>query len=224
MEYKRAKELQRAGDYAGAFACLREGAALGNADCHYGLGGCYEKGLGTEKNVEAAIAYYERAAELGSVLAQYSLAIRYRYGLGVKKDLRLSVRWGRTAIESRPDWARNAFREDGYFVWLEPSAHERFHTVLVKGGELTLQNVGRLVYYSKKSPFLRFACNKLARAEVRFAKSWKKGELILYLWRAEGELVAPYEALCFRFKKSENNRLTTFVKILEENRIRVTVK
>lgn len=50
-------------------------------------GDCYEKGLGVEKNLEAAFYYYQKAAELGDPTALNKLGNMYAQGKGCSKNI-----------------------------------------------------------------------------------------------------------------------------------------
>ena len=56
------------------------------------LGTCYERGLGVEKNLEAAAHYYHKAAEEGDTTAQNHYGRFCEKGIGREKDLKEAFR------------------------------------------------------------------------------------------------------------------------------------
>eukprot|EP00959_Pyramimonas_sp_CCMP1952_P406043 8509845-Pyramimonas_sp.AAC.1 len=52
------------------------------------LGMCYERGLGVEKNLEAAAHYYHKSAEDGDATAQNNYGRCCEKGIGREKDLK----------------------------------------------------------------------------------------------------------------------------------------
>ena len=62
----------------------------GNAKAQYGLGKCYFRGEGLQRNYSAAVVWFRRAAEQGLADAQNDLGVMYADGKGVPKDLTLA--------------------------------------------------------------------------------------------------------------------------------------
>ena len=71
---------------------MQTAAEQGHAEAQYRLGNMYRDGLGVERDLEAAIHWYELAAEQGNANAQYHLGDMYREGLGVERDLEETIR------------------------------------------------------------------------------------------------------------------------------------
>lgn len=69
--------------YEESFKWYEQAAFRDNADALYGLGLCYRKGLGTEKDLAKSFQCFLRAAESGSVESQFALAEAYYFGWGV---------------------------------------------------------------------------------------------------------------------------------------------
>lgn len=63
------------------------------ASAKYNLGVMYYQGLGTPKNLEKALQWYEKAALGGDARAQYNLGLMLYAGEGTQKDLRGAVYW-----------------------------------------------------------------------------------------------------------------------------------
>ncbi|MGH8119479.1 MAG: tetratricopeptide repeat protein, partial [Gammaproteobacteria bacterium] len=59
----------------------------------YQLANAYMNGLGTEKNPEAALAWYEKSARQGYTLAQRTLGSIYLHGDGVQQNKPLALAW-----------------------------------------------------------------------------------------------------------------------------------
>jgi len=60
----------------------------------------YEKGEGTEKNLEKAFHWYQKAAENGHIKAQNNLALLYEKGEGTEKNLEEAFYWYQKAAEN----------------------------------------------------------------------------------------------------------------------------
>ena len=91
-----------AGDYARAFEILDDLALDGNATALAMAGRMYERGQGTEKNLDEALRYYREGAALGSAEAQTSLGHMYLSGNGVPRDEDEGLGWIRHAAEQAP--------------------------------------------------------------------------------------------------------------------------
>ena len=78
------------GEYNKAFQCFETGAANKDLDALYHLGLCYEKGLGTNQDLNKSRFYYEMGANLNEPNCLYNLSIYYRNGIGVEKDISLA--------------------------------------------------------------------------------------------------------------------------------------
>ena len=79
------------GDVDGMVNWLREASARGVPDAHTALGHCHERGMGIERDVEAALALYDAALALGSVPAAYrkaELLYKSRQGPDNEDDIR----------------------------------------------------------------------------------------------------------------------------------------
>src|ERR1043165_8604559 len=66
---------------------LYRAAENGNIDAQYNLGYLYEKGEGTEKDLEKAFYWYQKAAENGNLNAKYNLGYLYENGEGIERNL-----------------------------------------------------------------------------------------------------------------------------------------
>ena len=74
-------------------------AESGDADAQYGLGVCYQAGIGLAKDAGKSAKWFRKAAEQGHVKAQWNLAVIYHIGEGVEKDLKEAVKWYRKAAD-----------------------------------------------------------------------------------------------------------------------------
>jgi len=81
-----------------------------NAGIQYCLGECYECGLGVERDVREAAAWYRKAAEQGHAHAQYELGLCYVNGQGMEKDEREAEAWYRRAAAKGNANAQEALR------------------------------------------------------------------------------------------------------------------
>ena len=85
---------------ADAFARLRAAADRGLPAALYRVGRAYDQGLGVERNLAAAAAWYTKAAEKGSGPAMAALGTMREFGDGVAPDLAEAVRLYRLAAEA----------------------------------------------------------------------------------------------------------------------------
>jgi len=72
-------------------------ANQGNAKAQYKLALMYELGMGIEKNLSQAFAWYQKSANQDYAKAQYNLGIFYALAKGVDKDIIQSKHWIRKA-------------------------------------------------------------------------------------------------------------------------------
>jgi TPR repeat protein len=72
---------------------LRQRGEGGERAAQLDLGNRYLHGVGVERDVVEARAWYTRAAERGEGLAAYELGLIYEQGLGVKADRKAAARW-----------------------------------------------------------------------------------------------------------------------------------
>ena len=57
----------------------------------------YRKGRGVERDLFAALEWYQKAAAEGDADAQFHLGDMYKEGLGVEKNNALAIKWFRKA-------------------------------------------------------------------------------------------------------------------------------
>lgn len=72
--------------YEDAFKWYGRAATQNNAEGIYGLGLCYKKGFGAEKDEKKAFQCFLKATDLGLLEAQFELAEAYQDGKGVQMD------------------------------------------------------------------------------------------------------------------------------------------
>src|SRR5260370_34849619 len=83
-------------------ARLTQQANDGNGDAQFRLGLAYEHGLGVEKSIGYAIAWYQKAADLGVPGAENNLAHLYETGPEGFRDLPQAGKWyTRAALNGR---------------------------------------------------------------------------------------------------------------------------
>lgn len=75
-------------------------AKQGDIESQYEMGLMYELGLGVDKDLEQAFAWYEKSANQEHAKSQYNLAIFFALGKGVEKDIIQSKYWIRRANEN----------------------------------------------------------------------------------------------------------------------------
>lgn len=71
-----------------------------------GLGYCYYKGIGVERNYKKAFSFLLEGAELGDSDAMGLLAACYRYGRGTQKNSSKDREWTAKAVQNRNERAR----------------------------------------------------------------------------------------------------------------------
>jgi len=76
-----------------AFENYSAKAKQGNLESQYSLGMMYEKGLGIDKNIKRAVAWYLKAAKKGHINSQYQLGQLYVSGEGVRQDMNTAKKW-----------------------------------------------------------------------------------------------------------------------------------
>lgn len=97
----------RAGDYGQAFDLWRVRADAGDPLAQFNLAVMFDRGEGTDRDTNRAVAWYHIAAEQGVVAAQYQLGIIYSEGLSVPADHDMAVYWLSQAAARGHATARN---------------------------------------------------------------------------------------------------------------------
>ena len=82
------KNIASVTDYKLSFLCYQKAAELSDNDSYssFTLGGCYENGIGTEKNLEKAFEYYSIAAKAEEPYLILKLSECYKNGIGTPVD------------------------------------------------------------------------------------------------------------------------------------------
>ncbi len=78
---------------------LRKSAKEGDAEGLNSLAYCYEFGIGTAPDLQAAVGLYRQAAKAGDPDAMHSLGILYSSGKGVRRDLNEAFKWEKRACD-----------------------------------------------------------------------------------------------------------------------------
>ena len=74
-------------DFWGAQHWLATAARNGSTDAMFQIGNCFEHGIGTEQNYEAAALNYFQASQSENVEATFALGTLYEHGLGIERNL-----------------------------------------------------------------------------------------------------------------------------------------
>jgi len=80
-------DMLRDGNESGAFERLSKRAMLGDASSQSNLGVLYQRGIGTEVDLEKAFILFELAAKQKSAYGLFNLAEMYEVGQFVEQDL-----------------------------------------------------------------------------------------------------------------------------------------
>ena len=107
-------------DREGAFALFKAAAAQGDSEGLYGLGNCYDSGMGGARDVPRAVSLWMRALahpQCSSDVARfaaYNLGATYWNGVdGVGRDIALAARYWRQAAALGHESAARALRDRG---------------------------------------------------------------------------------------------------------------
>lgn len=98
-----------------AAACL-EDALAGDAHGQYWYGYYSKHGIGTAKNLQQTLKWYQKAARQGMPEAQLGLGMMFENGEGVRTDHKQAVSWYKIAAEqgnSDAQWVLGAMYEFG---------------------------------------------------------------------------------------------------------------
>lgn len=87
------------------FEQVKAKAEMGDSNAKHGLGLCYIKGDGVEKDSTKGFRWIRDAAEQGNAEAQVSLGTCYQKGEGVAKDYLVGIKWYLTAAEGGSNMA-----------------------------------------------------------------------------------------------------------------------
>jgi TPR repeat protein len=97
---KQAWQCYREGKRDETLRILKEGAEAGDLESLYGLGVCYENGIGLQTSIEyLAFQCYQEAANRGSNEAMAGVARLYQAGKGVGRSDPLAVLYYGKALE-----------------------------------------------------------------------------------------------------------------------------
>lgn len=105
QQYNYAKQLDAAGDKAGAFEWFRKSSEGGERYAWFYLGRAYEQGEGTEKDARRAVQCYERMLSYGMEPATANrLGAMYFNGEGVERDYAKAFQLISRAYAHGSDW------------------------------------------------------------------------------------------------------------------------
>ncbi len=94
------------GDYLEAMEQLYPLAEDGSAEAQFILGQMHRKGLGVDKNGQAALKWTELAAAQGHRDAQYNMGLIHHFGFGMAKDLQKAETWYKKAADQGHEGAK----------------------------------------------------------------------------------------------------------------------
>ena len=131
----------------GEFETLRTSAEAGNVSSMLLLADCLSKGVGTDRNDEAAFGWYLRAAEQGDPQGMVAVANCFLNGTGTETDPEAVFRWNERAAEAGESAGMvNAAScyEEGYGVPAnEKKAAYWYIRAAEAGNELGMYNAAR---------------------------------------------------------------------------------
>jgi TPR repeat protein len=97
IEFRKAEEAVRAGEYARAVAPLTTAASAGMASAQLVLCRLYETGSGVTADYATALKWCRLSADQGYVTAEEEMGVFYANALGVPRDDRRAMSWFRLA-------------------------------------------------------------------------------------------------------------------------------
>jgi uncharacterized protein len=162
------------------FEWWRMSAEQGHAEAQFHLGGCYEKGLGVEKNSGEAFTWYCKSAQEGYAAAQFQMGVCYEKGSGVEKNPSNAVKYYQMAADqndaegmfalgrlygSGQGVPKNAERADRFFLGAAELGHA--------GAQYTIGDHYR--YKANKAGYLAQEAQKDAEKVRKIAKTTRKG-------------------------------------------------
>ena len=87
----------QANDLTLAYTEFLRSANVGHSDSQFNVALMYENGIGVDKDLQQALAWYRKAAFNGNSAAQYNLAVFYENGRGTGVDFTEANEWYRSA-------------------------------------------------------------------------------------------------------------------------------
>ena len=82
-----------------SFSSLVDVASAGDAFAQFVAGKLFAEGIGTDRNLESAVRFYQLSADQGNVLVQLNLGWCYQHGKGVAVDVSEAVRLYRLSTD-----------------------------------------------------------------------------------------------------------------------------
>lgn len=156
-ELQHAIELLRQDKSEQAFPLFINLSKQGNGKAQLGLAMMYESGLGTQKNIPAAIHWYEKAASQKVVEAYYALGGVYLHGRsGVPKNIEKAVSLFQLGAENGDTKAMHTLGSI-YFKGIESIQPDKnmafkYYERGANLGDKDLQFVLGLMYYEGETP------------------------------------------------------------------------
>ncbi|MCR4672764.1 MAG: sel1 repeat family protein [Lachnospiraceae bacterium] len=160
-------------DEKAAFDCFRQAANAGMAKAQYELSICYDRGIGTGRNITEAARWCEMAAYGGHAQAQSDIGACYEHGQGVSRNMREAVRWYQIASEQGNIEAKNNLAfcyQKGRGVTRNSSHAIQLYSEAAEAGNSSAQyNLGFCLWYGEGVP------TDKPRAVELFRKSAENG-------------------------------------------------
>lgn len=103
---------------------LQGRAVVGDSTAQFTLGQLYQEGIGTHKDVDAAIKQYQLASDQEDLRAEYNLALIYLEGNGVPADYQKAVSLLRDAAFKGNDYAQYALGRIDEVGYRNPAGEE----------------------------------------------------------------------------------------------------
>jgi len=173
---ERGQALHRTGDFAGAVACYRKAAGLGDARATYLLGLALDVGRGAAWDGVAALGRFKVAADRGIAGAQFQLATRYFVGDGVGMDhgKALGLLTGSATQSHIPAQVMlGKLHEAGVVVALDQAKSIEWLTKAAEQGDVESQRVvGNAHYFGRGVP------KDVTKSAAWHAKAAERGDAI----------------------------------------------
>lgn len=97
--FQLARALHRNGSHQEALGLYRRAADKGSPAAMHGLGRLHAKGLGVNRDPDAAVTWFRKAADRGHTGAMLDLAMAHLNGIGVSRDRDRALHWWHTAAD-----------------------------------------------------------------------------------------------------------------------------
>jgi TPR repeat protein len=192
------------GRYEVAFSRWERLAQFGDAKAQNQIGWMYERGIGTDRDLNEAIVWYRKAAQSGFATAQTNLGLMYLNGLGIERNAQEARRWFEKAAAQGDAKAENnlgvLFDQGRGVPENNAKAAEYFSRAAARGNLEAKNNLGVLYRFGRgvdqdpakaRELFEDSANGRFAEAANNLGLMWERGEL--------GELGEPNHAKALHY-------------------------